>query len=462
LWIGAFTGKEFTKASDVDIDHKIPVKYAHDHSGADWSPLLKRLFANWLHTMKKLLLLLLLFPALVFGQEVYYENYDECILDRLAGISSDIAAQAIIKSCENLSSSEPIKMVSKNIQTVEQESVSQISEKITESISTDEKKINAEFQDIEIYKNTLPDGSFYVGQFKDGQRNGQGTFTGADGSIAKGNWIDDQLNGFGTYIYANGDTYVGGFENSRRHGKGTYTSKSELGDFSYQGEFKNDNYSGHGTFSINWRDVRGILIGIVYEGAFLDGTYYGYGNFTRTEGGNVVEVYTGEFKKGMREGLGTYSSRGDTFDGIWKDEAAVDGVYTYSNGDIYSGEFKNGRHHGKGTLTFADGSVYSGEFKNGRHHGKGTLTFADGSVYKGDFKYGVMHGEGVYNAIDYTFNGNWLYNKASGYGVYADKQGAVYIGEWQNGLRNGQGTNTSIEGEIDIGIWKNNKILRRN
>ena len=46
LWIGAFTGQVFTKASDVDIDHVIPLKYAHDHGGADWSPLLKRLFAN--------------------------------------------------------------------------------------------------------------------------------------------------------------------------------------------------------------------------------------------------------------------------------------------------------------------------------------------------------------------------------------------------------------------------------
>jgi hypothetical protein len=46
LWIGAFTGLVFTKASDVDIDHVIPLKYAHDHGGGDWSPLLKRLFAN--------------------------------------------------------------------------------------------------------------------------------------------------------------------------------------------------------------------------------------------------------------------------------------------------------------------------------------------------------------------------------------------------------------------------------
>jgi hypothetical protein len=49
--------------------------------------------------MKKPLLLLILLPALAFAQDIEYGTYDECILDRLAGISSDIAAQAIIKSC---------------------------------------------------------------------------------------------------------------------------------------------------------------------------------------------------------------------------------------------------------------------------------------------------------------------------------------------------------------------------
>ena len=46
LWIGSFTGQKFTEAQDVDIDHIIPLKYAHESGGATWSPLLKRLFAN--------------------------------------------------------------------------------------------------------------------------------------------------------------------------------------------------------------------------------------------------------------------------------------------------------------------------------------------------------------------------------------------------------------------------------
>lgn len=46
VWIGPYTGQVFTIASDVDIDHIIPLKYAHDHGGALWPPLLKKVFAN--------------------------------------------------------------------------------------------------------------------------------------------------------------------------------------------------------------------------------------------------------------------------------------------------------------------------------------------------------------------------------------------------------------------------------
>ena len=45
-WFDPYTGQLFVKASDVDIDHVIPLKYAHDHGGARWSPLRKKLFAN--------------------------------------------------------------------------------------------------------------------------------------------------------------------------------------------------------------------------------------------------------------------------------------------------------------------------------------------------------------------------------------------------------------------------------
>lgn len=45
-WIDPYSNKVFTKASDLDIDHIIPLKHAHDHGAYKWSRAKKRTFAN--------------------------------------------------------------------------------------------------------------------------------------------------------------------------------------------------------------------------------------------------------------------------------------------------------------------------------------------------------------------------------------------------------------------------------
>ncbi|MCB2181320.1 MAG: HNH endonuclease [Desulfobulbaceae bacterium] len=45
-WKCPYTGKEFTKASDIDIDHIVPLSHAHKTGGAGWSREKKREFAN--------------------------------------------------------------------------------------------------------------------------------------------------------------------------------------------------------------------------------------------------------------------------------------------------------------------------------------------------------------------------------------------------------------------------------
>lgn len=46
LWNDPYTGKSFTNPSDLDIDHMIPLKEAHDSGAWAWSSALKRAFAN--------------------------------------------------------------------------------------------------------------------------------------------------------------------------------------------------------------------------------------------------------------------------------------------------------------------------------------------------------------------------------------------------------------------------------
>ena len=38
------------------------------------------------------------------------------------------------------------------------------------------------------------------------------------------------------------------------------------------------------------------------------------------------------------------------------------GTKTWTNGDMYEGEFKDGKYHGQGTYTWSDGRKYVGEF----------------------------------------------------------------------------------------------------
>ena len=45
-WIGGLTGIVLSDASDVDIDHVIPLSYAHRHGGSSWSVSKKEQFAN--------------------------------------------------------------------------------------------------------------------------------------------------------------------------------------------------------------------------------------------------------------------------------------------------------------------------------------------------------------------------------------------------------------------------------
>ncbi len=46
LWLDPFSGKTFTRASDLDVDHIIPLNWAHTHGGANWSKAKKERFAN--------------------------------------------------------------------------------------------------------------------------------------------------------------------------------------------------------------------------------------------------------------------------------------------------------------------------------------------------------------------------------------------------------------------------------
>ena len=79
-----------------------------------------------------------------------------------------------------------------------------------------------------------PNGEKYVGEFKEGVRHGQGTFTWSDGRKYVGEYKDGIPNGQGTYTSSNGDKYEGEWKDEKPW-NGTYYDK----DGNIKGKFVN-------------------------------------------------------------------------------------------------------------------------------------------------------------------------------------------------------------------------------
>ena len=67
------------------------------------------------------------------------------------------------------------------------------------------------------------------------------------------------------------------------------------------------------------------------------------------------------------------------------------GIKTTSKGSKYSGEFKDGKYHGKGTIINAAGDKYIGGWNKGKFFGEGTLTRSNGDKKSGIWKDGKLY-----------------------------------------------------------------------
>jgi hypothetical protein len=72
---------------------------------------------------------------------------------------------------------------------------------------------------------------------------------------------------------------------------------------------------------------------------------------------------------------------------------------------MYEGDCKNGLAHGKGQAFGKD--TYTGSFKNGLPHGKGIYKWSTGEVYDGEWNMGKREGEGNYTRHDTVMAGLW-------------------------------------------------------
>jgi hypothetical protein len=113
---------------------------------------------------------------------------------------------------------------------------------------------------------TFPDGTKYVGEFRDDEKSGHGSLTLPNGETYVGEFRDNEKNGQGTYTWPSGATYVGEFRDDEKSGQGSYTWPSGK---KYVGEFREDQKNGRGVLfgSGGFTETSGIWKDDEYVGA---------------------------------------------------------------------------------------------------------------------------------------------------------------------------------------------------
>ena len=228
---------------------------------------------------------------------------------------------------------------------------------------------------------TMPDGSKYVGNLRNGKRWGQGESWDKMGHN-KGTWVDDVKCGHGIFTLVNGFVYEGAFANNlpHGHGKGTFPNGKVL-----EGEFVN---------------------GILQNGS--PRPVVTMEPMIRPDGSK----YIGEQEKGKRCGEGESWDKMGHYKGTWVDDVKCGtGVLRYSNGRVYEGPFLNDLPKGRGKVTTRNGTSFNGVFVDGllQHGGENAMArieelkvgdetppFIDvaGPVYEGVMINGKLNGQG--------------------------------------------------------------------
>ena len=290
---------------------------------------------------------------------------------------------------------------------------------------------------------TFSDGEIYEGEWKDGKIDGNGTYTFSNGNVYKGEFKDNEINGQGTFNYFNGDVCEGNFKNGRRDGKCVY--KFSNGDV-LEGYYKDDSKHGKGTYKFSNGDV--------FEGYYEDNKMnHGILKFS---GGDVFE---GDFKDDkMNHGILKFSS-GEVFEGDFKDNKMNYGIFKYSDG-IYTGEFKDNKFGGHGTLKYTSGEVYEGEFKDSQRNGHGIYKYLSGNVFEGEYIDDKKNGHGIFKFTGgEVYEGEFKDGKYNGHGTMKYSNGNVYEGEYRDNKKHGKGTLTFADGTVQTGEWQNGKFI---
>ena len=156
-------------------------------------------------------------------QQLIKNSKDQIIIKTLGGI---------INKINNI-----IEENKKNVELIRND-INKINDKIDELLTTHNKELKNE-------------KGKYVGEIKNGKREGKGIFYFKNGDTYEGDWKNDKMDGKGIYYHkkADGtDRYEGDFRNDKRDGKGIVYFRDGN---RYEGDFRNGRQEGKGVYYFN-------------------------------------------------------------------------------------------------------------------------------------------------------------------------------------------------------------------
>jgi hypothetical protein len=260
-------------------------------------------------------------------------------------------------------------------------------------------------------------GSYDGDVDNNGIRQGKGKMTYTSGSYYDGCFVDDKFHGEkGRYHWSDGEEYEGGWKDGERHGVGVFRSNDGTVTYSM---YDSGMVKGEGVwFSANrltaYKTIDGVnkylilneeaaeiakeLFNLPIPEPYKSVGVQASGESTSSNTGLIARLFSN--RKISPDGKLMFKDFGEwgTFEGEVDEEGSRKGhgKLTYISGSYYEGSFVDDKFHGaKGVYHWSDGDEYEGEWKDGERYGIGVFRSADGAVMYSMFDAGIAKGEGV-------------------------------------------------------------------
>jgi len=126
-------------------------------------------------------------------------------------------------------------------------------------------------------------------------------------------------------------------------------------------------------------------------------------------------------------------------------------------GLTYEGEQRGDQRQGYGVLKLNGEEVYAGEWENDRLHGKGRLRNVRAEGLEGMFDYRNFQELGNFWIV---YEGDFKDNRCDGMGDLVLSNDEKFVGKFERGVVKGEGCFYRTNGEMELGLWENNRLVK--